>query len=692
MSTARNAVTVLVVTYNSAAVVEGCLASLPAALAGVEHQVVIVDNASTDGTVNRIADRLPSATVVQTGRNAGYAAAINAGLDHVEPGGDVLVLNPDVRLSPGSVARLRGALRASGAGLAVPRIVDGQGAPQFSLRRDPTITRALGEAVLGGRRAGRHPRLGEMVTDESAYRSPGWADWATGAVMLVSGECRAAVGPWDESFFLYSEETDFCQRARRAGFGVRYVPGVQVTHLGGELEQSPYLRGILVRSKVRLFSRRRSRPAALAYRAVLAANELSRAIGGSAPHRAGLAAAVARPGGSPAGDRRTGFVVFSAQDYWYHNRAHSDVQIARGLSRSRTVLLVNSIGMRTPLPGRSTQVVRRLLRKLRSIARSVKQPEPAFPGLHVMSPFILPFYGNPRLRALNAALVRWQVRSVLRRLGVYRPHALVTIPTAWDVVSRMDIASLVVNRSDKYSAFGEIDNDAVAGMERALLARAEAALYVNHGLLDEERPLVGEGRSVFLGHGVDFEHFASATRNDPPADLAAIPGPRIGFFGGIDDYVIDFELLERLAEEIPDASLVLIGAATCDMTPLLAHPNAHWLGLREYGQIPAYGAGFDVAIMPWLQNEWIKNCNPIKTKEYLALGVPVVSSYYPESVHVEDVIAVARDHDDFVRLVREALAGKGVSTADERRDRVRGDSWRARSDVVLDLAETKGGR
>ena len=89
---------------------------------------------------------------------------------------------------------------------------------------------------------------------------------------------------------------------------------------------------------------------------------------------------------------------------------------------------------------------------------------------------------------------------------------------------------------------------------------------------------------------------------------------------------------------------MLIGHTTCSMDRLVRHPNVHWLGQKPHEEIPRYGSGFDVALMPWLDNEWIRSCNPIKMKEYLALGLPVVSTDFPEVRHYADVIRVAAGH------------------------------------------------
>lgn len=694
-------VTAVIVTYNSSAVLGDCLASLDAAMASIEDwRLIVVDNDSSDGSLG-LACAQPRAQMLQTGRNGGYAAAINYALAHGDVAGSVLILNPDVRLRAGSVALLLQGMQRSHAGLAVPRLQSTDGDLLWSLRREPTVARALGEALVGGERSGRHPRWGELVVDPTVYEREGWADWATGAALLISAPCRAAVGAWDESFFLYSEETDYCLRARAAGFGIRYVPTAVADHLEGGGESSSYLRPFMVENKQRLFRRRHGVVSSSAFRAVGILNEGMRAARGSEPHRAGLRTLMGhrprRPdevdsttetagpdAAAQVADRRP-VVLFSAQDYWYHNRAHSDVQLARNLARRRPVLLVNSLGMRMPTPGNTTQSGRRVLRKLRSISRAVRRPEPEYPNLYVMSPVSVPAYGNPAVRRLNAAFVRAQVRIALRLTGHGgRPDVVVTIPTAWDVVRRLPRHGLVINRSDKYSAFPETDQELMASFERELLGSCDAAMYVSHHLLEAEKPLVA-GRSVFLGHGVDFDYFSQAADGSLPADLAAIPGPRIGFFGGIDDYVVDLDLLRRLAVELPQAQFVLIGDATCPMDELVALPNVHWLGVRPYEQIAAYGAGFDVAIMPWLVNEWIAHCNPIKAKEYLALGLPTVTTRYAEAAALEDVMDVAETPDEFVALVAKALDGGSRATPEQRQGAVRGDSWQARADEVLAL-------
>jgi GT2 family glycosyltransferase len=159
------------------------------------------------------------------------------------------------------------------------------------MRREPSVVRVLADAFVGARRAGRS-RAGEMVTDETLYLTPAVVDWAEGSTLLVSAECWARCAPWDESFFLYSEETDFALRARDAGLVTRYVPDARAVHLEGDSRVSRGLWTLVVLNKVRLFGRRHSRPHAVAFWAALLLREASRALIGKPTSRAAVAALV----------------------------------------------------------------------------------------------------------------------------------------------------------------------------------------------------------------------------------------------------------------------------------------------------------------------------------------------------------------------------------------------------------------
>jgi glycosyltransferase involved in cell wall biosynthesis len=301
--------------------------------------------------------------------------------------------------------------------------------------------------------------------------------------------------------------------------------------------------------------------------------------------------------------------------------------------------------------------------------------------------------GVAALRSASGRLIAWQVRAVTGWFLMGVPHILITIPTAVDVLPHLPRRSLTYNRSDLHSSFPEVNGQLIAGMERGLLEAADAVVYVSHALMErdsadrESSQRQGrEPRAHFLDHGVDLGLFGRIDGSEPP-DMRNIPRPRVGFFGGLDDYVVDMRLIERLAADVPDASIVLIGDATCAMDTLTTRPNVFWLGRRDHAAIPAYGRGFDVAIMPWLDNEWIRNCNPIKLKEYLALDLPVVSTPYPELEPYSDIVHVAASEADFIQHVHALLQSPpsrtGVGPA-----RVRGDDWVVKADTLLGIMES----
>ena len=279
-------VLVVVVTYNSATLLPDLVDSLHTGFGVLPWHLVVADNDSTDDSVDEARRLAPDATVLALGRNAGYAAGINAALAAAPAHTAVLVLNPDVRLDPGCVPALLAGLRRTGAGIVVPRLRDADGGLIHSMRRRPTVRRTLGDALLGATRAGRVPSLGELVTDPGAYAAESPTDWAEGSTQLVSTECWAACGEWDESYFLYSEETDFHLRARDAGFDVRFIPAAGAVHLEGGSATSTRLWPLLVANRLKLFAGRHGALHSRLFWAALLLREGSRAALGRSTSRA----------------------------------------------------------------------------------------------------------------------------------------------------------------------------------------------------------------------------------------------------------------------------------------------------------------------------------------------------------------------------------------------------------------------
>ena len=283
-------VAVVTVTFNAVDHVAAMIASVQVGQDGAVLPIVAVDNGSSDGTVAELR-KLDGVQIIEQS-NVGYAGGINRGIAVAPSGHDILVLNPDMVLQPGCVTRLSEALyRSASNAIAVPALYDEDGGLQPSLRREPTWWRTLVETLVGGTRAGE---LGESYRPNDSVGEPQTADWATGAAMLLRREALDQLGPWDGSFFLYSEETEFCLRVRDAGYRLVVEPRAVGTHIGGEMSRNPRLWALRAVNRVRLHRRRQGRLATAAFRLTAILFELRRALTGDAVSRAALSALTVR--------------------------------------------------------------------------------------------------------------------------------------------------------------------------------------------------------------------------------------------------------------------------------------------------------------------------------------------------------------------------------------------------------------
>jgi N-acetylglucosaminyl-diphospho-decaprenol L-rhamnosyltransferase len=273
---------VVIVAYNSAHVVTGLLDSIPAALDGLEADVVLIDNDSADGTADLVAVR-KDCRVVRSA-NVGYAAGINRGVAEAVRADAILALNADVRLGERSVRPLLDALKVPGTGIVVPQLRWPDGVLQRSLRREPTLLRSLG---LAGTRV---PALTELVSAAAEYSRAHLVDWASGAVVMMSRACFDSLGGWDESYFLYSEETDFSLRARDLGLLTRYEPRSVAIHEGGGSGQSEITYAMQVVNRVRLYRRRHGTAASWLYYLLIISGQLKWAACGRRASRFAVAA------------------------------------------------------------------------------------------------------------------------------------------------------------------------------------------------------------------------------------------------------------------------------------------------------------------------------------------------------------------------------------------------------------------
>lgn len=380
----------------------------------------------------------------------------------------------------------------------------------------------------------------------------------------------------------------------------------------------------------------------------------------------------------------TGVLCFGGEDWWYHNRGHCDMQLMRCYARFAPVLYVNSVVMRKPNVREGAMFWRRVRRKLRSIRRGMVRVDDNF---RVYSPLTAPVHHLPAARTLNALALRTQMRLAIRRAGLRKPLVWVNCPAASDTALALPRSALVYQRTDRYEDYPGVDREQIARYDSRLKAAADLTFYSSRSLFEQERDACR--RAAYVEHGVDLERFTNADREPHiPPELADISHPIAGFFGGIDRHTFDLDLAAAVVERLPEVSFVFVGNASVDCAPLARHPHVHLIDQRPYEQIPHYGKCFDVCLMPWNQNEWIRACNPIKLKEYLALGKPVVSTPFPELAHYDGLVRTATTADEFACAIRAFLESPPADLASRARARVAAHSWQAKALQILDMLDT----
>lgn len=375
------------------------------------------------------------------------------------------------------------------------------------------------------------------------------------------------------------------------------------------------------------------------------------------------------------GDGFDGIICIGGEDWWYHNRGHFDFQIMRRLARDLPVLYVNSIGVRFPSLSKRRVFAQRISRKLKSWARGLVRVENKF---SVFSPVVVPGRAGQKLSAWALAP---QIRFAARRCGIRRPLLWMHCPAGASLIDPLEPVATIMQRTDRFEAFPEGDHSRLSAQVEEIKRRADLAIYCSKDLMEAEKTQVKA--SLLVTHGVDFEHFANAgsDKSQFASDLAAIPAPRIGFVGGIDAHTFDPDLLLGLARKLGRLNFVLVGASSlpqewCDLA------NVHMLGRKPYTEVADYMAGCDVLIMPWNDSDWIKACNPIKLKEYLATGRPVVSTDFPALAPFRDLVRTADTVDGFGEQIEAALTAPYDSEA--ARARVSMETWDAKAAEIAD--------
>lgn len=355
----------------------------------------------------------------------------------------------------------------------------------------------------------------------------------------------------------------------------------------------------------------------------------------------------------------------------------SNNHVMKMLARRNKVLWLNSIGMRAPNLA-SGRDLAKIFRKLRSFAQGPVEVEP---GLWVYTPIVLPLPHSPTVEAINRQILRRTLGYLRWKLGIDQYQLWTFVPNALPYLGMPGESLVVYYCIDEWSHFTYLDGAKMAEAENRLCQKADVVFATANTLWERRRPLNPETHLAL--HGVDHRHFAAALDPATPEaeELAGLPHPVIGFFGLIHEW-FDVALVAALAERKPDWTIALVGKTAVDVGALQRFPNVRLLGRRPYETLPRYCRSFSVGIIPFVVNELTRNVNPIKLREYLSAGLPVVSTPLPEVQSYGHLCEIAGGVDAFVAACERAVQTDTPELRRQRSQAMAGETWEAKVDEV----------
>ena len=375
-------------------------------------------------------------------------------------------------------------------------------------------------------------------------------------------------------------------------------------------------------------------------------------------------------------------IIYFGNDWQAENRTSSH-HVAIRLAQRFPVLYVSSPGMRKPQAnGRD---LRRLLRKL---AAALRRPTRVADNLWHCTVPQLPFRRIPGVDAINRWFGRWAVKRAARMAGIGRRISWFVVPHPGFLAGRLGEELCVYYCIDDYAAHPGVDSELIARRDEDLCRHADIVFVAPPSLVEAKRAL--NANVVFSPHGVDAALFARAA--DPGTAIAAaardLPHPVVGYFGSLHEW-IDFDLIEWLARQRPTWSFLLVGHEAVDTGALRQLPNVIMPGAQPYADLPGWAKAFDAAIIPYRLNRQVANANPLKLREYLATGKPVVSVRNPEIEKFANSVHIADNRASFLDALDSAVLDKSAEASARRMAAVADQTWDRRVEDVVDRVNTE---
>ena len=373
-------------------------------------------------------------------------------------------------------------------------------------------------------------------------------------------------------------------------------------------------------------------------------------------------------------------IVHFGNDWRAENRTSSH-HISGELAKQLPVLYVSTPGFRPPRA--MTRDFKRIFNKLREAPRL---PEQVGDRMWTMTMPQLPFSGTPGVAGFNRFAGRTLLLRAIRHLGLQKLISIFFVPHPGRFARTLGEDLSVYYCIDDYAQWPGADKAAVERYDLELTAKSDVVFFCSKKLLKERSSIRQD--LIYSPHGVDTAMFGQAMDASVPVaqQLHGINAPLIGFFGSVGSQ-LDIELIAQTARDRPGWQFVLLGMISTDIAMLRSLPNVMLPGPVPYHTLPSWARAFDVCIAPYVQNQQMLNANPLKIREYLATGRPVVAIWLPETEQFADVVRLVRQRDEFAGAIEAALA-EGIEANQARRlAAVRDSTWEARGECVYRTLE-----
>ena len=381
-------------------------------------------------------------------------------------------------------------------------------------------------------------------------------------------------------------------------------------------------------------------------------------------------------------------LIISSIDWSTHWQLHHQLAVSIVVAGNR-VLFIENTGARGPRLADIGRMRERIVNWVKSV-RGFREMQP---GLTVFSPLFLPFPYSRFASAINRFILSRSVKLWMRSAHFYNPVIFTFLPTPLAQALIRDVEpALVVYYCVDNMAASSPDVKQLRPWEDMLFSSADVVLVTSEAIREAAQPYAKHVYS--FPNGVDFSKFAAALEHTIiPDDLAEFPRPIIGYVGALSG-VLDQNLLLEMATQMPNATFALVGPSFADMSALKSAPNIKLLGARDHNEIPGYVKGFDVALIPYLKTPFTDSVYSCKLNEYLAIGVPVVSTILREvrafSARYPDTVAIGQDTSDFIVKVKQALDDPSIrsqSLTERRIGVAKENTWEKRFEGIVEVID-----